>query len=80
MSWPVHDIGGISVIENRDLPEDMAYWVRKHRGRVVVVGSVSAFRYKVFRAQLRLDLRADLERQLDAFAKRVGVDRSTVSE
>lgn len=71
-------IGGIDIVQSRHIPEDDAYRFPQHN--LIFVGSVAAFRYKMVKAQIRRDIFADLERQLDAFAKRVGVDRSTQSE
>lgn len=71
-------LSGIPVIVVKHLPETAIYHF-PHLNQIAV-GSIAHLRYEIAKAQLRIDLRADLERQLDAFARRVGVDRSTLRE
>lgn len=74
----IGQLTGVRVIESRNLTETAIYY--SPRGKVIICGRLSALHYQMTKAQVRIDIRADLERQLDAFAKRVGVDRSTLSE
>lgn len=71
-------ISGVDVIVSPHLREtDIHLFPRQ---RKIICGNLAHLRYQITKAQVVMDIRADLERNLDAFAKRVGVDRSTMSE
>lgn len=69
---------GVDVIETPGLRWDQIIY--RKGARKVVCGETQHFLYLLRKAQVFADMRADLETQLDAFAQRVGVDRSTVRE
>lgn len=74
----IGSLGGTDVVVTPMLPETVIHHFPE--ARKIVCGNVAHLRYEITKAQVRIDIRADLERQLDAFAGRVGVDRLTRSE
>lgn len=75
------DVGayaGWRVMENSLLKEQAIYLLPE--SKTIVCGRVSHLQYTIAVAAVRIAIRNDLQEMLDAFAKRVGVDRSTIRE